>query len=109
MTMSRTGPTSRKYAAALAVVIAPFAAIGQAEAACTVLGVASTSASDSVVTCTGATLNSGLGGVTGYGTTGDANNTYNIQSGATVTGDSFGVVFDTGATFNNSGTITGTA
>jgi hypothetical protein len=105
--MNRTGLISRKYALALAVAIAPFVAIERAEA-CKVLGVASTSASSSVVDCSGATLNTGPGGVTGYGTAGDANNTYNIQSGATVTGDNFGVVFGTGATFNNSGTITGT-
>src|ERR1700716_3999619 len=39
MTMNRTGLISRKYAAALAVAIAPFVAIERAEAACKVLGV----------------------------------------------------------------------
>jgi uncharacterized protein with beta-barrel porin domain len=107
--MNRTGLISRKYAAALAVAIAPFVAIERAEAACTVNNLPSTFASNSVVDCSGNTPNSGPGGITGYGTAGDANNTYNIRSGATVTGDNFGVVFGTGATFNNSGTITGTA
>ncbi|MEH2553814.1 uncharacterized protein with beta-barrel porin domain [Bradyrhizobium algeriense] len=93
-------------ALALALLSAPFAAIGQAEA-CTVGGSPSASASDSVVDCSGATTNSGPGGIAGYGSVNDNNNTYNIQSGASVTGDSFGVVIGTGATFNSSGTITG--
>ena len=37
----------------------------------------------------------------------DNNNTYNIEAGATVTGDGFGLVFGTGATVNNDGTIRG--
>src|SRR3954470_13685022 len=62
--------------------------------------------SNTTVTCTGVTV--GQNGITGYGTAGDNNNTYNIQAGARVEGSSFGVRFNTGATFNNSGTIIGT-
>ncbi len=61
---------------------------------------------NATVTCTGTTVNQN--GIAGYGSAGDNNNTYNIQPGATVEGTSFGVRFDTGATFNNSGTIIGT-
>ena len=61
---------------------------------------------NATVTCTGTTI--GQNDVAGYGSAGDNNNTYNIQTGATVEGNSFGVRFDAEATFNNSGTITGT-
>src|SRR4051794_30558426 len=62
--------------------LAPFA-IDSAEA-CTVGGAASASASNSTVDCTGATTNSGPSGIDGYGSGGDDNNTYNVNSGATV-------------------------
>jgi uncharacterized protein with beta-barrel porin domain len=90
-------------ATALAPLIALIAPIDRANAACT----PPSSASDTTVTCSGTTTNSGPDGVTGYGTSGDNNNTYNIQAGATVEGDSFGVTFGNRATFNNSGTIIG--
>src|SRR3979490_1970737 len=86
MTMNRTGLISRKYAAALAVAIAPFVAIERAEAARKVLGVDISFACGSVVDCSGNTLNSGPGSISGYGFLNDANNTYNIQATATVTG-----------------------
>jgi uncharacterized protein with beta-barrel porin domain len=108
MIMCRTGLISRKNALALAVVIAPFAAIGQAEAACT----PNSSANSSVVNCSGgSTLNSGPDGTTGYGTVNDNNNIYNIGSSATpadVTGTNVGIKTGFGGTINNFSTITGT-
>jgi hypothetical protein len=74
---------------------------GSAEAACT----PASPVSNTTVTCTGKTTNQN--GANGYGTADDNNNTYNIEAGATVTGDGFGMLFGTGATVNNAGTITG--
>jgi hypothetical protein len=90
-------------ATALAPWIALVAPVDRAEAACT----PPSSASDTTVTCTGTTTNSGPGADTGYGAVGDNNNTYNIQAGATVEGGAFGVIFGNRATFNNLGTIKG--
>jgi uncharacterized protein with beta-barrel porin domain len=90
---------ARGHALALALLIAPFAAVGQAEADCTL----ASTVKNATVTCTGTTT----GDPTGFGTTADDNNTYNIQAGANVTGTRFGMVSGTGATFNNSGTIAG--
>jgi len=85
--------------------IALFAAVGRAEADCT----PASSASGAQVVCTGDTLNSAPGGQVGYGTANDNNNTYDIRAGATLTGEgnSPGLVFGTGGTINNAGTITG--
>jgi Autotransporter beta-domain len=101
----------RRHAMILALLLASVAAVGRAEA-CTVGGSPSTSASNATVDCSGITKDSSPNGKNGYGTANDDNNTYNIHAGATVTGDvtsggGFGLVFGTGATFNNSGTITG--
>jgi hypothetical protein len=91
----------RRYALMQALLIASFAMSGRAEAACT----PASPVNNTIVTCTGTTTNQN--GSNGYGTVNDNNNTYNIEAGATVTGDGFGVVFGTGATINNDGTITG--
>ena len=91
----------RRYALMQALLIASFAISGRVEAACT----PASPVNNTIVTCTGKTINQN--GTSGYGTVNDNNNTYNIQAGATVTGDGFGVVFGTGATVNNDGTITG--
>ncbi len=91
----------RRHALLQAMLIASFAMSGRAEAACT----PASPVSNTIVTCIGKTTNQN--GTNGYGTVNDNNNTYNIQAGATVTGDGFGVVFGTGATVNNDGTITG--
>src|SRR6266568_1218334 len=91
----------RRHALLQALLIASFAMSGRAEAACT----PASPVSNTIVTCIGKTTNQN--GTNGYGTVNDNNNTYNIQAGATVTGDGFGVVFGTGATVNNDGTITG--
>src|SRR6266478_4931334 len=91
----------RRHALMQVLLIACFAMSGRAEAACT----PASPVNNTIVTCTGKTTNQN--GTNGYGTVNDHNNTYNIQAGATVTGDGFGVVFGTGATVNNDGTITG--
>ena len=91
----------RRHALMQALLIASFAMSGRAEAACT----PASPVNNTIVTCTGKTTNQN--GTNGYGTVNDNNNTYNIQVGATVTGDGFGMVFGTGATVNNDGTITG--
>lgn len=85
---------------ALALTIAPLAAVGQAEAACD----ATSPINNTTITCTGATNNAN--GNIGFGTVSDTGNTYNILSGASITGTADGLEFDRG-TVNNSGTITG--
>ena len=97
MTMNRNGLISRKYAAALAVVIAPFVAIGQAEAACNPPG----PVNGTVVTCTGATIN-------GYGTANDTDNTINVVSGASLAGGTRVIQQADNLTLNNDGSITAT-
>ena len=89
----------------LALLIAPLAVSGEANAAC-----APASPVDNViVTCTGTTTNAN--GTDGYGTSrsvsGDQGNTYNIVTGATVTGTNNGLVFFDAGTVNNSGVIQG--
>ncbi len=91
----------RRHALMQVLLIASFAMSGRAEAACT----PASPVNNTIVTCTGKTTNQN--GTNGYGTVNDNDNTYNIQAGATVTGDGFGMVFGTGATVNNDGTITG--
>src|SRR5229473_2723976 len=91
----------RRHALLQALLIASVAMSWRAEAACT----PASPVNNTIVTCIGKTTNQN--GTNGYGTVNDNNNTYIIQVGATVTGDGFGVVFGTGATVNNDGTITG--
>src|SRR2546429_1433529 len=85
-------------AAALAPLIALVAPIDRAEAACD----ATSPVDNTVITCTGATVDAN--GTTGFGSTSDTGNTYNIVAGASVTGTREGLAFDRG-TVNNSGTI----
>ena len=85
---------------ALALLIAPFAAVGRAEAQCA----PNSPVNNTQVTCTGATFNQN--DPNGYGTATDTGNTYNIVTGATLTGTANGLVFDSG-TANNSGSISG--
>jgi uncharacterized protein with beta-barrel porin domain len=89
----------RRHALMLAVTVSTFAMVGRAEA-CTVGGSPSTSASNSVVTCTGTTSNDPFG----YGTNNDTGNTYNILSGASVTGRLAGLALRSGIV-NNFGSI----
>lgn len=98
-------------ALALAVVIAPFAAIRQAEAACTPTTSSASPLINTPVTCTGATANQN--GTSGYGVPEDKGNTINVQSGASVTGTDIGIrltgsgPFTDADTVNNFGSISG--
>ena len=87
---------------ALALLIAPFAAVGRAEAQCA----PNSPVNNTQVTCTGATFNQN--DPNGYGTATDTGNTYNIVTGATLTGTGDGLAFGRG-TANNSGSISGTS
>ena len=85
----------------LALLIAPFAVVDQAKAAC-----APTSPVDNTtVTCSGATVDQN--GTDGYGSSSDKGNTYNILSGASLAGTRFGLRFNNFGTVNNFGSITG--
>jgi hypothetical protein len=102
MKMKPTKPKAlRRRALMLTLLIAFVVAFDCAEAACT----PASPVNNTTVTCTGRITNQN--GSNGYGTANDNNNTYNIQAGATVTGDGFGVVFGMGGTVNNAGTVTG--
>jgi hypothetical protein len=71
-----------------ALLVVPFMAVDRAEAAC-----ASTAPVNNItITCTGATIDAN--GTDGYGTNSDKGNTYNILSGASVTGTNFGLRFN---------------
>jgi uncharacterized protein with beta-barrel porin domain len=104
MKLANPNVLTGRRALMLAVTISTLAAADRAEADCA----PPSSTSNAVVVCSGATSNTAPSGVDGYGSFNDNNNTYNIQAGATVTGDVDGVVYRAGATFNNAGTITGT-
>ena len=85
----------------LAPLIALAAAVDRAEAACDPVS----PVSNVTVTCTGTTTNAN--GTNGYGTDTDSGNTYNVTSGASVSGTGNGLIFRTLGTVNNFGTITG--
>ncbi len=70
----------RRHALMLALGLAPFAMTGQAKAACD----PAAPFNNTTVTCTGTTSHDPFG----YGTFNDTGNTYNILSGASVTGTS---------------------
>ena len=81
------------------LLLASCAALGQAQAACT----PDAPVNNGTVTCTGTTS----GGAIGYGTAGDTGNTYNIVSGAIVTGTNSGLLLKDGK-IDNSGRIEAT-
>jgi uncharacterized protein with beta-barrel porin domain len=83
---------------ALALGLAPFAMSGQARAECA----PATSVNNTTVTCTGTTPNQN--DPAGYGTINDTGNTYNILSGASVTGTDTGLLLKSGIV-NNFGAI----
>jgi hypothetical protein len=93
-----------RCAIALAMSTAPFVPLDRAEAACDPATSSANPVINTTVTCTGATANQN--GTDGYGTRSDDGNTYNILSGASLTGANAGVRFNQG-TVNNFGTITG--
>ena len=89
MDMKTTG--TNYFMLRLALLIAPFAVVDGANAAC-----APTSQVNNItVTCTGPTANQN--GTEGYCTNTDIGNTDNILSGASVTGADSGLIFNTAA------------
>ena len=77
-----------------------FAAGDYAHAACT----PASPVNNAIIDCTGTTTNSN--GNAGYGGSSDTGNTITVESGATVTGDVSGLLFNDGTVFNN-GTVAG--
>lgn len=88
---------------ASAVLLAPLLVANRAEAACTPVA----PVSNATIVCSG-NVDTQQGGVTGYGTSNDTNNTYQVVAGATVHGSSFGIVTGSGGVLSNLGTIDGT-
>lgn len=86
---------------AVALSFAPMVIPHHAQAACA----PAAPVSNTIVTCTGTTVNAN--GTNGYGTNTDTGNTYNILTGASVTGSDNGITFVNG-TVNNFGSITAT-
>jgi hypothetical protein len=101
---SRAIDLAGRLVVAPALLIAPFAAIDRAAAACD----PSSPVNNATVTCTGTTTNQN--GTNGYGSLTDAGNTINVVSAASVTGTATGagLLFQVGKV-NNFGTITGGA
>jgi uncharacterized protein with beta-barrel porin domain len=95
-----------RHAIGLAPLIALASPIERAEAACA----PASPVDNAIVECTGATTNQN--GANGYGSGGfatpsDNGNTYNIVSGASLTGTRIGLLFGRALVINNFGTITG--
>jgi Autotransporter beta-domain len=107
MGMSGAGHLIRRHAVALVPLVALVMASEQAKAECT----PAAPVNNTTVTCSGTTNNQN--GTTGYGTALDKGNTYNILSGASVTGTGLGLqygnvgVFAADSVLTNFGTITG--
>jgi uncharacterized protein with beta-barrel porin domain len=97
-----------RHVAALGLAIVSLTASERAAAECT----PKSPVNNATVTCTGTTTNQNTNQDLnqtvrdGYGTGTDTGNTINVQSGASVTGDRFGLFFRDG-TVNNFGTISG--
>ena len=89
---------ARRYAIEAAVLMALFAATGQAKADCTPAG----KFSNTIVTCTGTSF--GLFGNVNVNDIGGVGNTINVLAGATVLGSGIGVLAPAG-TVNNFGDI----
>ena len=92
---------ARRYATEAAILMALFAASGQANAACTPTG----KVSNTIVTCTGTSF--GIVGNVDVNDIGGVGNTINVLAGATVLGSSIGVLAPAG-TINNFGDILST-
>jgi hypothetical protein len=90
----------RRHAVALALLIAPFAAVERAQAAC-----APTSPVDNATRHPHRDDQQSEWDI-GYGSFADTGNTINVQSGASVTGTGAGVLLHDG-TINSFGTISG--
>jgi autotransporter-associated beta strand protein len=80
-----------------------------AQASCTPVTSTASPVTNSIVTCTGATLNQNMAMFlnTGYGTLNETGDTLVVQSLASVTGDSFGFALGDGNIVNNSGAVMG--
>ncbi|QDP25562.2 autotransporter outer membrane beta-barrel domain-containing protein [Bradyrhizobium cosmicum] len=87
---------------ASALLLAPLLMIDRAEAACTPVA----PVNNATIVCSG-NVNTQQGGVTGYGTINDNNNTYHVDTGANVQGDYFGIETGSGGVVTNLGTING--
>jgi uncharacterized protein with beta-barrel porin domain len=103
-------PATNHFMLGLALLIAPLAVVGEANAACAPVTSSASPVINTTVTCTGATVDQN--GTTGYGVQEDQGNTINVQSGASVSGTNLGieinsVSFAKPETLNNSGTISG--
>src|SRR5260221_14581088 len=84
-------PGTNYFMLRLALLIAPLAVVDRANAAC-----APTSpVNNTTVICSGVTANQN--GNAGYGSNADTGNTYNVLSGASVTGTFEGLIFNGGA------------
>src|SRR5215217_2677086 len=105
MTLLAQRHSMLRHAIGLAPLIALAAPVDRAEAACD----PASPVNNVTVTCTGTTTNAN--GTNGYGTgtnsDGDTGNTYNIVSGASVSGTDNGLSFYDRGIINNSGTIVG--
>src|SRR4051812_50055181 len=99
-------PYAQHWLLGLALTLASFGMVGQAQAQCLANGNPSTSATGSTVVCSGTVLNAGPVAGVGYGSSADDNNLYTISG--TLTGDDFGLRTGAGGTLTNNGTITGT-
>ncbi|GGI22622.1 hypothetical protein GCM10010987_20320 [Bradyrhizobium guangdongense] len=85
-----------------AVLLAPLLVANRAEAACTPVA----PVSNATIVCSG-NVDTQQGGVTGYGTFNDNNNSYRVEAGAQVDGTSFGIRTGSGGTLTNLGIIDG--
>jgi len=85
-----------------AILLAPLLVIDRAEAACTPVA----PVNNASIVCSG-NVDTQQGGVTGYGTSNDNNNSYQINAGAAVHGSFFGIVTGFGGVLSNLGTIDG--
>src|SRR5215213_7604389 len=103
MGMSGGSYLIRRHAIALVPLIALVTVSEQARAICTPPSTG-TPVTDTIVTCTGTTINQNNN--IGYGLTPDTGNIYNIVTGASLTGRDVGLLFNFG-TVNNDGAISG--
>ena len=99
----------RLRAVAFGLVLLPLLAKSALADGCTPVTSTASPVTNSTVTCTGVTINqnTALGFNIGYGTFNETGNTIDVQTTASVTGDSFGLGLADGNTVNNSGLVTG--
>lgn len=108
--MDLKNPGTNHFLLRLALLIAPFAVVDGANAACDPATSEVTPLVNNIVSCTGTTIDQNV--TTGFGVKQDQGNTINVQSGASVSGTDLGieinnVSFANPETINNFGTISG--